>query len=134
MKTKKLGVGIIIENHLGEYLLHLRDGCTSIMANQWSLIGGGVEAGEDPKKAAERELFEETSLHVTSIEKVARIVFNDEWDAIIYCANVNTNANTPISREGGKLQFFTITELRRLLNKLDNTNPFLEFLKRYKKL
>lgn len=50
--------------------------------NLWQFPQGGIEAGETPKQAAARELFEETSLHsvkwITGIEKPIRYEFPPE--------------------------------------------------------
>lgn len=54
-KIKKTGVGLVIIDQNDNFLLHLRDGNTPLMTNQWSLVGGGIELGETPKEAAGRE-------------------------------------------------------------------------------
>jgi 8-oxo-dGTP diphosphatase len=46
----------------GEVLLGRRKGAHG--AGMWSLPGGRIEVGEDPKKTAEREVLEETGLYV----------------------------------------------------------------------
>jgi 8-oxo-dGTP diphosphatase len=65
--TPKVGVGVWAFNEEGQICLLKRisskdhgDGC-------WSLPGGHVEIGEDPKESAVREVLEETGLDVDVI-------------------------------------------------------------------
>lgn len=130
-KTKKVGVGIIIIDQNGDFLLHLRDGNTPLMTNQWSLVGGGIEKDELPENAAKREVFEETSLVVSDIVKVGSLSFNKEWEALIFQAKVNTSENNMKLGEGKQLKLFSQKDTRKLLENLDYSNPFLDFLKQY---
>ncbi len=131
MNQKKLGIGVIIQNQNSNFLLHLRDGHTKNMSNQWSLIGGEVEKGEAPIKAAIREVKEETNLLAKNLTVFTNITFNDKWDAIIFCAQVNSSKQKMILHEGKKLTFFPKGEMIRFINNLSYTNPFLEVLKKY---
>jgi len=130
-KTRKIGVGVIIIDQNGDLLLHLRDHNTPLMTNQWSLVGGGIEPDENPEDAAKREVMEETSLVVSEVMKVGSISFSDDWDALIYQAKVNTLNNLMVLGEGKQLKFFSQDDLLILLDKLNYTNPFLDFLKKH---
>ena len=50
---------IIFFDEEGKILLQYRDANASVYANQWSLFGGGIEAGETPEEAVIRETKEE---------------------------------------------------------------------------
>ena len=130
-KTKKIGVGIIVIDQNENFLLHLRDGNTPIMTNQWSLVGGSIEKDEAPEKAAEREVFEETSLTVSEILKVGSMPFNEDWDSLIFQASVNTSKESMKLGEGKQLKFFSKNDVVKLLDSLNYTNPFLDFLRQY---
>jgi 8-oxo-dGTP pyrophosphatase MutT (NUDIX family) len=54
--------GVILVDRRGALLLQLRDDLAPVSPDQWSIVGGSVEAGEDPVDGARRELLEETGL------------------------------------------------------------------------
>lgn len=131
MDRKSLGIGVIIQNQNGDFLLHLRDGYTKNMPNQWSLIGGRVEEDETPEKAAIREVREETDLLVKNLAVFTKITFNDRWDAIIFYVRVDSSKQKMILHEGKRLMFFSKEEIVTFINSLPYSNPFLEVLKKY---
>ena len=48
----------------GDDVLLTRMSSRTRIPGRWTLPGGGVDHGEDPRAAVEREVFEETGLHV----------------------------------------------------------------------
>lgn len=55
----------------GRVLLQMRDDIPDIIKpGQWCFFGGGIEAGEDPQTAAQREFEEETGLAYDNSEFV----------------------------------------------------------------
>lgn len=59
LPAKRMGAGAVVRNHDGEVLV-----VKPTYTSGWELPGGVVEAGESPRGACERELFEELRLHV----------------------------------------------------------------------
>jgi 8-oxo-dGTP pyrophosphatase MutT (NUDIX family) len=128
---KKLGVGVIIQNQNGDFLLHLRDEHPVNMPNQWSLVGGEVKQNENPKKAAVREVREETGFLVKNLIVFTTIVFNKAWDAIIFHARVDSDKQNIVLHEGKELVFFPKDKVANFIDNLSYSNPFLEALKKY---
>jgi putative (di)nucleoside polyphosphate hydrolase len=62
----RANVGVIVVNPAGEVLALQRRG----MPGAWQLPQGGLDQGEEPRAAAERELEEETGLSATDLEWV----------------------------------------------------------------
>ena len=69
-------VGIALFNHAGRVLIGRRKGgAKDVEARagfEWQMPQGGIDAGEQPLKAARRELFEETNVSTASLLGEAR--------------------------------------------------------------
>lgn len=59
---------VILVDERGWLLLQERDDAAPVAPNQWGLVGGHVEPGEDWEDAMRRELEEETGLTVDGLE------------------------------------------------------------------
>ena len=64
MRTQRLGAYAVIVND--DALLLTRISAIGYPAGWWALPGGGVDHGESPHSAVERELYEETGLRARS--------------------------------------------------------------------
>jgi 8-oxo-dGTP pyrophosphatase MutT (NUDIX family) len=110
-------VSIILENQEGEVLLLLRDNrSTTVNPNQWTLVGGKVEAGELPEMTALRELEEETGLKADlsfwkRYDRQHPLFVVDQY---IYVGKVDAALDAMVLGEGQALQFFKPAEIGRL--------------------
>lgn len=73
----KVAAGVLVIRE-GEALLVRRR--YEPLAGQWSLPAGFVDAGEDPRRAAERECLEETGLHA-EVEDLVDVIYGREHAA-----------------------------------------------------
>lgn len=62
--SARRAAGVVLIDRRGALLLQLRDDRTPVSHDQWSIVGGAIDADEDPESAARRELLEETGLSV----------------------------------------------------------------------
>ena len=63
-----VGVGVIVENAIGEILVGKRKGSHS---PYYSIPGGHLEIGETFEEAAQKEVFEETGLTISRLKVVS---------------------------------------------------------------
>ena len=132
----RIGVGIILYTDK-KLLLEKRADC-----KKWGLIGGGVEVGEELKRAALRECQEETSLKLNNNKLKFLGVYSDisqyriiEYPDncfhaidIIYSYKIANNLNLKKSIESLKLTFFPFDCLPKQLVP-PAKNPIEDFLK-----
>ncbi len=84
-----VGVSAIVLNDAGEVLL-----VRSTEIGSWMPVGGGVEPGEEPAVAAEREVFEESGLRVV----VEHLVGVYDGPAATYANGDRINYTTVVFR------------------------------------
>jgi 8-oxo-dGTP diphosphatase len=65
----KIGIGVMIENKKGEWLLGLRQG--SHGEGEWSFPGGHLDWGETMEQCASREVKEETGLKISDLKLIS---------------------------------------------------------------
>ncbi len=112
-------VAIIITNHRNEVLLQLRDNDPNISyPNSWTLPGGVVEHPETSDQAVQRELVEETGIHLNLFHwKVYKRKPENRQFIIeqhIYIGTTHRGSDEMTLGEGQALQFFGRDELPSL--------------------
>lgn len=123
---------MIIEDYDGRFLLHLRDEHAPLMKNEWCLVGGTVEPGENPEDTVRRELLEETNLTPTDIEFYTSFRRTDtDKEMYIFHVKVDTRKEKVILGEGRALQLMTKEEVLELIGSIEKPNQFLQTLKMY---
>lgn len=69
--------GAMVLNHRGEVWLGKRNKANELTGDQtlWQMPQGGIDEGEDPSKAALRELYEETSIRSVELIRMSSKLF-----------------------------------------------------------
>jgi len=99
----------------GEHLLQLRDNIPSIAyPGYWSFFGGGIEVGETPWQALQRELVEE----IEWLPKKGDFLYewydpNDPCIVHFFFVPFSGKRNKLVLHEGQGLGWFTLKDLKR---------------------
>lgn len=121
----KDGAKVFIKNRkLDKYLFVLRDDKPDIPnPNCWSLIGGGIEEGEEPIEALEREVKEEIGIELYNIKKIGIIEvplkLQDETKIVlghIFLGYTDIETKDLKLEEGQKVEYFTLDEIQKKKN------------------
>jgi 8-oxo-dGTP diphosphatase len=109
-----VAAGVVIEDRT--VLLSQRRSGTHL-AGAWEFPGGKVEAGEDPRETARRELREELSIEVVvgEILDVAYHVYDDKAVTLMFFHASRTAASeAPRAIEVADVKWTPLSELQRL--------------------
>ena len=71
---------LILYTSMGQILLQHRTSDAFRLPNYWAFFGGGIEQGESPERALEREILEELSYQVQSPYYLMAQTFREEED------------------------------------------------------
>ncbi|XP_020385218.1 oxidized purine nucleoside triphosphate hydrolase [Rhincodon typus] len=83
-------------------------------ANRWNGFGGKVQPGETIEEGAKRELWEESSLTVDSLEKIGRIKFEfvDEAELLdVHIFLTDSYKGEPMESDEMRPQWFDLDEI-----------------------
>jgi 8-oxo-dGTP diphosphatase len=122
---KAVVAGVLVKNGKEEYLLVKKPDGVGPYAGTYLTPGGHVNDGESVESAALRELFEETGVKVTNLEKV---MFDDDFTAnwsgemvhlimMLYRADYVSGDLQPTEGDDDNLEvikWFTLQEIRNL--------------------
>ena len=105
----------ILYTATGKILLQHRTHDASRMPNYWAFFGGGLEAGESPTRALEREVFEELSYQVQNPYLLLTQTFREEEDENTKYVFVEQYQNQPLQLgEGQAMGWFSPDETHGL--------------------
>ena len=111
---------ILLVDRKGRVLLMERDEHAPRSANQWGMVGGHVEDGEDFEPAAYRELAEETGIRLARGElelwTAEPFTYSDGHGGAyhVYIAGVDLTDDDIVVGEGRQIVFVDPADLRRL--------------------
>jgi len=100
-----------------KFLLQLRYNSEIDFPNTWTLLGGKIELGESAEDALKRELIEELDFEDFSPKFLftkIRMTLGKEIEDNIFYAKLDEKILTYELKEGQKIQFFTIEEIKEL--------------------
>ncbi|MFF4344918.1 GNAT family N-acetyltransferase [Kitasatospora sp. NPDC001540] len=131
-RPEPVNASAVIHNGRGEYLLHLRDNFAHVWApGEWSLLGGGREAGDATIEATlRRELAEEVpGLRLGEVEPLA-VEWTTDRNGLavpiqIFTTRWDGHPDDAGLREGVLLHWFRPEDLHRL-NLRDSTRHLIQ--------
>lgn len=122
---------VAVVKHNNRWLLGLaRNG--NDRQGKWCCPGGRIKTGEKPKKAAERECYEETGIKCKATGEPFRLR-NYNGIAFVPCEFTSTNYKIDVNDEFSAAGFFTMSEINKLKPLYKNVIDCIDKAKRSKK-
>ncbi len=99
--------------HKNEILLIQHKTKNKFGFGKWNGVGGHIEKGEDPIKAALREVKEETGINLDNLKLrfIALIEDNDNLGICLFIFSAESSEKTVKESNEGKLNWFSIKDL-----------------------
>lgn len=121
-KSKTDAVVMIVHNTANDKILLSREFRMATGNWVYNFPAGLIDEGETPEKAAERELFEETGLHLIGIDKkwntsYSAIGFSNEKNIVIEGRAEGNIRPSDSEMEEIEAHWYTKAEIRELLSK-----------------
>lgn len=115
-KIVKNAVAIIADRDNKFLLLKRADSEDIWMPNKWALVGGGIEKGETPQQAVQREIEEETTLKITKFIKSFSIQrnSNNSMEYMFACRYNGDPTDVNLNQENVKYGWFSVGEMEYL--------------------
>lgn len=112
---KKNAVAVIV-NQDNKFLLLKRGSDPKIwQPSKWALVGGGIEKGETPQQAVQREIEEETGLEIKKFVKTFSIQRNPESiEHIFACRYEGDPTDIRLNEENTNYGWYDINEINFL--------------------
>jgi len=120
-------VGIVQQQD--RWLLGLTKNSGDDREHKWCHPGGGIKPRESAKKAAVREVFEETGIRCRAVGEPFRDV-KHKGVAFVHCKVTNTNQKLNPNEEFSAVGFFTLAEIRTLKPLYKNVRKLIDQAKR----
>lgn len=94
----------------GKILILQRGSTANWMPNKWSIVGGVVDEGENPKEAIIRECFEEVGLKPKNVFFDYNIMTDDSGEIYYYHGNLESN-KVKLDYENSNYAFISKSEI-----------------------
>jgi len=118
-KFKTSVIGLLNDNKV----LILKRGSTAPwMPNKWSLVGGGIEEGENPKETIIRECLEEIGLKPNNVSFDHKIMTVDAGEIYYFYGELESQ-NIKLDYENSNYKFITKDEI--------NNYDFVPYIKEF---
>lgn len=118
-KFKTSVIGLLNDN---KALILKRGSTAPWMPNKWSLVGGGIEEGENPKETIIRECLEEIGLKPNNVSFDHKIMTVDAGEIYYFYGELESQ-NIKLDYENSNYKFITKDEI--------NNYDFVPYIKEF---